>query len=170
VGLASWRQGEDRSEVQQHARSLVQVLGRTVAGSAAYIGEAKEGAAPILLFQGDGERVAFVTAAPPFPVTVPVAFTAVMLSVEHGEKPGLAIRQKPLPNTEPFVQPGPVLVDAAVSAIRFRYQRDAGAWEETWEGEKEKVLPQAVEITLTSAIRGRSSEHTLIVPIPVAMQ
>ena len=170
VGLASWRQGEDRSEVQQHARSLVQVLGRTVAGTVAYVGEVKEGSAPVLLFQGEREGIGFVTADPPFPSSISVAFTAVSLGVDKGEKPGLAIRQKPLPNTEPLARPAPVLVDATVQSIKFRYQRDAGAWEDTWEGDKEKALPRAVEITVTSAIHGRTSEHTLTVPLPVAAQ
>lgn len=169
VGLASWRQGDDRSEAQQHARSLVQVLARTVTGTSAYVGEEKEGSPSVLLFQGERERIGFVTATPPFPAAVPVAFSAVSLVVETGEKPGLAIRQKALPNHEPLARPAPVFVDVAVKSIRFRYQRDVGAWEETWEGEKEKALPRAVEITVASVVHGRTSEHTLTVPIAVAM-
>jgi general secretion pathway protein J len=168
VGLASWRQGEDRSEVQQHARSLVQVLARTVAGAAAYQGEPKEGAAPVLLFEGERERVAFVTATPPFPPAVPIAFTAVILSVERGEKRGLSVRQKPLPNTEPFAVAAPAFVDDSVEAIRFRYLKDAASWEDAWAVDKEKTLPRAVEITVTSIVHGRSAEHVITVPIPVA--
>ena len=38
----------------------------------------------------------------PFPLPAPIAFTAVTLSVDEGERPGLAVREKAMPNDDPF--------------------------------------------------------------------
>lgn len=168
VGLAAWRQGEERAGAQQHGRSLVQVLARSLGAAHPYQGEARGGVRPPVLFEGEAERVAFVTGTPPFPMAVPIAFTAVTLGTESGEASGLAVRQKVLPGTDPFERVEPVLVDDSVKAARFRYLRDvAGSWEERWDATAEGRLPRAVEITLTTSIGGREIEHPpVVVSIP----
>ncbi len=168
VGLAAWRQGEERAGVQQHGRGLVQVLARSLGAAHPYQGEARGGGRPPILFEGEAERLAFVTGTPPFPTAVPIAFTAVTLGTESGDGPGLAVRQKALPNTDPFERVEPVLVDGSVRAVTFRYLRDAaGSWEERWDAVAEGRLPRAVEITLTTSIGGREIEHPpFIVTIP----
>ncbi len=105
-------------------------------------------------FQGDEGRLAFVTLSPPFPFPAPIAFTAVTLAYEEGERPGLTVREKPLPNTDPFEAP-PVFVDPAVTGITFRYLRPGGTREERWDSAAEGNLPQVVEIRLTTRINGR---------------
>lgn len=159
VGLAAWRQGEDRAEAQQHARSLTQVLGRALAGAYPYRATASAGGQPGLLFTGEGDRLAFVTAAPPLPSPIPVAFTAVTLSIEQGDTPALAVRQKVLPNAEPFESTKPVLLDPAVTLLRFRYLRDGGSWEDRWEASNDDGLPRAVEVTVTTRLGQRTVEY-----------
>ncbi len=164
VGLAAWRQGGERAEVQ--------VLARGLGAAHPYQGEARAGSQPPIIFEGEAERLSFVTATPPFPAALPIAFTAVQLAVEGGEAPGLAVRQKALPNTDPFERVAPVLVDRSVTAVTFRYLRDApGSWEERWDAATEQRLPRAVEITITTSIGGREVEHPpFTVSIPAGTQ
>jgi general secretion pathway protein J len=164
VGLGAWSRGEERAELLEHERNVDQLLDRAVTGSYLYRPETGPENKTGILFQGDPDRLAFVTVAPPVPASVPIAFTAVTLSLETGDHPGLTIRQKALPNQDPFESVPPVIVDPAVTALRFRYLREAGAdWEENWDATKEKGLPLAVEVTLTTLFAGRRIEHPAMV-------
>ncbi|MBI1726465.1 MAG: prepilin-type N-terminal cleavage/methylation domain-containing protein [Candidatus Rokubacteria bacterium] len=170
VGLAAWQRGDERAEVLDRARSITQIVTRTLGAAHPYMTAAQRGEAPRLLFEGTPDRVAFVTAVPPFPTAVPIAFTAVTLSQETGPVPGLAVRQKPLPNAEPFDGAiEPALVDGTVSAVHFRYLRESDrAWTERWDAVEEKALPLAVEITLSIVQAGRSApQPPLMVSLPV---
>lgn len=170
VGLAAWQRGDERAEVLDRARSITQIVTRTLGAAHPYMTSAQGGEVPRLLFEGAPDRVAFVTAAPPFPTAAPIAFTAVTLSQDAGPVPGLAVRQKPLPNEEPFdLGLKPALVDGAVSDVRFRYLRESDrAWTESWDAAQEKALPLAVEITLSIVQAGRSAQQPpLIVSLPV---
>jgi len=197
VGLNAWRRGEDRAELLEHERNVDQMVDFAVTGSYLYTPGAtpsgtgqpvtpppaapprgtppaptgSSGAGPLtsILFEGAAERLAFVTVSPPVPESMPIAFTAVTISLEKSPTPGLAIRQKALPNAEPFEAVPPILVDPTVTALRFRYLREPGAeWEETWDATKEKALPIAVEVMITSEYGGRRIEHPpLVMPIRV---
>lgn len=155
VGLAAWRQGEDRAEVHQHLRSLAELLSRSVAGAFPYQAPPRAGGRPVVQFQGEEGRLSFVTFSPPFPLPAPIAFTAVTLTREGGERPGLAVREKALPSVETFERVPPAFVDPAVTTITFRYLRPAGGWEARWDGAAEGGLPQAVEIRLAARIHAR---------------
>jgi Type II secretion system (T2SS), protein J len=100
--------------------------------------------------------VSFVTVTPPLPHGVPIAYTAV--SIEHDPAAsGLVVRQKVLPNYDPFEVVKPSLVDQSVAAVRFRYLREQdGAWVETWDPGPEGTMPRAVEIALTILAGGRA--------------
>ena len=171
VGLTAWSRGEGRAELLEHERNIEQLVARTLGGSFPYRDRAGTGSENKtgLLFQGVSERLAFVTVAPPVPSSVPIAFTAVTFSLESGVRPGLAIRQKALPNLDPFELVEPIFVDPAVTALRFRYRREVGdPWEERWDATKETALPLAVEVTLSTLFGGRRIEHPpLIIPIRV---
>ena len=169
VGLAAWRRGEDRAELLEHERNVDQMVDRAVTGSYLYNPGTTPASQPGILFEGEPDRLAFVTVAPPVPPSVPIAFTAVTISLETGATPGLAIRQKALPNSDPFEAVPPAFVDPAVTALRFRYLREVGAdWEERWDATKEKGLPVAVEVMLTTQFGGRRIEHPpLVIPIRV---
>jgi general secretion pathway protein J len=169
VGLGAWRRGEDRAELLEHERNVDQLVHHAVTGSYLYQPGTSPGTQAGILFGGAPDRLAFVTVAPPVPLSVPIAFTAVTISLEQSPTPGLAIRQKALPNTEPFEAVPPIFVDSAVTALRFRFLREVGGdWEERWDATKEKALPLAVEVTLTTLIAGRRIEHPpLVIPIRV---
>jgi general secretion pathway protein J len=167
VGLAAWQRGDERAEGLERTRSLTQVLARALNATLSYQKPATVRDPARLLFEGEPDRLAFVTAAAPFPTAAPIAFTAVTLSHDAGA--GLAIRQKPLPNDDAFERLPPVAVDATVAAVKFRYLRDSDrVWTDRWEPASENMLPAAVEVTLTVTRRGQSVEHPpLIVTLPV---
>ncbi len=168
VGIRAWQRGEERSESLQHARSLAALLSQSLGGTLAYLGPAAAGVQQEVLFQGEPDKLSFVTVSPPFPLSAPIVFTAVTLSVDEGERPGFAIREKALPNEDPFEQGTPVLVDPTLTAVRFRYLRDAeGSWEDRWDGAQERSLPRAVEVTLTAMVGGQAVEQA---PVSVAMR
>ena len=170
VGLSAWQRGDERAEVLDRARSLNQIVTRSLGAAHPYTTKGEPGESPRLLFEGGPDRVAFVTSAPPFPTAAPIAFTAVTLSREAGPVPGLAVRQKPLPNDKPFdPEVEPSLREGTVSDVRFRYLRESDrAWTESWDAAQERALPMAVEITLSIVHPGRSAEPQppLIVSLP----
>lgn len=170
AGLAAWQRGDERAEVLDRARSVTQIVTRTLGAAYPYMTSSQGREAPRLLFEGAPDRVAFVTAVPPLPTAAPIAFTAVTLSRDAGPVPGLAVRQKPLPNEAPF-DSGlvPALVDGTVSDVHFRYLRESDrTWTERWDVAEEKALPLAVEITLSIVQAGRSApQPPLMVSIPL---
>jgi hypothetical protein len=129
--------------------------------------------APLLVyFEGDAEHVGFVTVVPPLPSSAPIAFTAVTLAMVGGQNPGLAVRQKAMPNDDPFETGlAPALVDGSVTQARFRYLGDD--WQERWEPTAQRPMPTAVEITLTTRPTrpdGAPVEHPpLVVPLRTAV-
>lgn len=167
VGLAAWRQGDDRAAAHAHLRSLAELVTRSIAAAFPYRQAGPEGGEPRIQFEGEEGRLAFVTFSPPFPLPAPVAFTAVSLSTGRGAQPGLAIREKALPNAEPFEEGEPLFADESVTALAFRYLRPEGGWEERWDGAVEDGLPEAVEVRLTATLDGRGeSLPPLTITIP----
>jgi general secretion pathway protein J len=167
VGLRAWQRGEDTTQAMQHARSLNHVLERALAGIHPYQGFVEAAGPRTLLFQGEADRVAFVTVAPPVPLAPALAYTAVLLSMQQEEpntEPGLVIRERALPNLQPFEDAQPVLVDPTTTAVRFRYQRDTGgAWEETWDAAAERALPRGIEVTVTARLNGADVQQPPII-------
>jgi general secretion pathway protein J len=159
VGLAAWRQGDVRAEQLQRARSLNQLLVRAIGGAHPYRVDATGPDPAPPAFQGERDRLTFVTARPPVPLAAPLAFTAVSLSLEGT---GLTVREAALPSRGLFGALVPVLADPSVVALRFRYFRGADrTWAERWDGAAEQELPAAVEITLTD-------QAPVVVPIRVS--
>ena len=66
------------------------------------------------------------------------------------------IREKALPNFDPFEEAEPVFLDAAVTEVQFRYLNPDGGWTDAWDGQAERGLPQAVQIRLTATLGGRT--------------
>jgi general secretion pathway protein J len=166
VAVRSWAQGEDRAEAHQHLRSVVLTLGRAMAGAYPY--RASRGVAPeqVVLFAGSEERVEFVTQSVPFPAAVPIAFTAVSLTLDDGGDPGLVIRQRALPNREPFSEAEVVYRDPSVTALKFAYL-DENGWTDRWDGAEAKATPRAVRITVATTRNGRTEE---LPPITVPLR
>jgi general secretion pathway protein J len=157
VGLAAWRQGEERSEAHQHVRGISTLLARSIAAAYPYRIRAAEDAQPLVQFDGTEEQLSFVTLAPPFPLDASIAFTAVRVGVDDEEEAGLTVRERALPNRDLFRKATPpVFRDPAISKLRFRYLHHGGDWGERWDGAAEQSLPAAVEITVETTLHGRA--------------
>lgn len=167
VSLAAWTRGEDRAEVHQHSRGLVVLLTRTLAAAYPYKMTPEESADAEVQFDGHPDRLSFVTLAPPVPLGPTIAFTAVTLSVDSGDAPGLAVRERLLPNKDPFADTKPQFHDPSVTAIAFRYRSPEGKWQATWNPEEDKGLPLAVEIKVQTTRDGRNS---VTIPITVGLK
>jgi general secretion pathway protein J len=170
VGIRAWQRGEERANTLEHARSMSQLLEQTLAGAYPFQGQTEQIGQPQTLFQGEAGKLSFVTVSSPVPAAIPIAFSAITLSIDGGSAPGLAIRAKVLPNFDPFEAVAPGILDPSITAIRFRYLRDpdGGAWEDTWDGAEERALPRAIEVTLTAMINGQTQEERPIT-IPIRM-
>jgi general secretion pathway protein J len=165
IGLSAWNRGEEGAEAHQYVRSLVELFQRSITSSYPYKARPKEGGEPLILFQGTGDSINFVTSVPPFPKEPSIAFTAVTVAFEQGEG-GLVIRQKTLPNQEPFESTAPLLVDREVVSATFRYLNASGEWADAWNGVEEKKIPAAVEVEMKRQVRGKvEAIPTFIVPI-----
>jgi general secretion pathway protein J len=168
IGLRTWQRTEQRAAALQRARGMTQVLEEALGGIHGYVGLAEQGAIPIIFFKGESQRVSFVTVSPPISPPSAIPFVAVTLSIDTGSAPGLAIREKALPNFEPFETVPPSVVDSSITAIRFRYLRGADSWEESWDAVEESALPRAVEVTITAMIDGQAQDSApIVVPIRV---
>jgi general secretion pathway protein J len=170
VGVAAWQRGDERALALERTRSLTQVITRALGAAYPYTASATKREEARLLFEGERGRVAFATAAPPFPGAGPAAFTAVTLAHTTIPAPGVAVTQKVLPNENPFDEDlKPLLLDASVTDLSFRYlSESSGEWTERWDGAREKALPRAVEVTLTVLQAGRAVQQPpLVVALPV---
>jgi general secretion pathway protein J len=166
VAVRSWAQGEERAEAHQHVRSVGLTLARAMSGAYPYRASRGVAPEPVVLFAGTGQRVEFVTQAVPFPAAIPIAFTAVSLALDEGNEPGLVIRQRALPNREPFAEAAVVYRDPSVTALRFAYLDEKG-WQDEWDGAEAKATPRAVRITVATTLNGRTEE---LPPITVTLR
>jgi general secretion pathway protein J len=158
VGMAAWRRGDARAERLLRIRSLDEVLARAVSGAHPYQREAEGGAPGAPVFEGEADRLAFVTTRPPVPLGDVFAFTAVAVGQDATR---LTIREGALPSREPLAGLVPVLVDESGVAVRFRYLRGQDrSWVERWDPAAEQGLPAAVEITV-------ADQPPFVVPIRV---
>lgn len=159
VAVAAWQQGEARVEAHQHVRALGHTLTRALGSTYPY--RATKGTSPeaVVLFDATDKRLEFVTQSPPLPLQAPIAFTAVGIALEEGDTPGLVVRERALPNREPFTEGTVVMRDPSVTALAFRYLTEDGNWVDSWNGQDTKTIPQAVELRLSVSLNGRP--HTM---------
>ena len=172
IALAAWRQGEERAEAHQHIRSVVLTLARSVSAAYAYRAPRGETPTPELLFAGTESRLEFVTQAAPYPTSISVAFTAVVFELGTGdERRGLVIRQRVLPNREPFTEAKVVFNDPTLTELEFSYLDENGAWQDAWEADQRKRLPRAIRITVGGTLGGRAQTLLpLTVPLRVGTE
>jgi general secretion pathway protein J len=151
MGVVAWTRGEDRAETQQHDRGLSQILVRTIGSTYPFQGALGEAPERRWLFKGEERRVQLVTQDPPFPGSVRAAFTAVVITVEdEAQVRGLVIRQRILPNRDPFTQATVVLRDPSIQAVEFAYLNDQGSWVSSWDADEEKKLPSAIRLRVST--------------------
>jgi general secretion pathway protein J len=169
VGLRAWQRGEERATALQHSRSMRRLLEDALAGTYWYLGKTDQNdASPVLLFKGETDRLSFVTVSPPMPPPASIPFVAVTLSMDAGSAPGLVIREKALPNFDPFEEVAPSVLDPTIASIGFRYLRPGGDWEDAWDSADERALPQAVEVTVTPAAEGqRDQPQPIVIMVPI---
>lgn len=156
VGLAAWQQGETRAEAHQHVRGVTLTLAHALTGIHPYQGSLGEAPEPVLMFEGSENRVAFVTRTPAFPFHVPIAFVAVVMSIEEGDERGLVVRQRALPNPKPFTDAAVALRDPSVTRLALRYRNESGEWKTSWDVETDKGLPRAIQMTVSAELGGRT--------------
>jgi prepilin-type N-terminal cleavage/methylation domain-containing protein len=168
IALAAWRQGEDRAEAHQHLRGVVISLARSVSGMYPYNAPRGETPTAELLFTGAEGRLEFVTQAAPYPASIPVAFTAVIFELgTSDERRGLVVRQRVLPNRDPFTEAVVVFNDPAMTSLSFSYLDDGGAWQTAWETETNKRLPRAIRVSVGGTIGGRAET---LVPLTIPLR
>jgi prepilin-type N-terminal cleavage/methylation domain-containing protein len=168
IALGSWRQGEDRAEAYQHLRGIALTLARTVGAAYPYNGPRSDMPTAVLLFAGTASSLEFVTQAAPYPTGTPAAFTAVVIELATtGERRGLVIRQRLLPNRNPFTEATIVFNDPTLTELSFSYLDDNGAWQDTWEVETEKHLPKAIRIGVSGTLNGRTQA---LLPLTVPLR
>ena len=168
MGIAAWSRGEERAEVQQHERGLSQILLRTVGATYAYQGPVGEAPEKRLLFRGAEHRVELVSQSPAFPSAARAAFTAVVIALEDdAQGRALVIRQRVLPNREPFIKATVVLRDPTIQGLELGYLSDQGSWTGTWDADEEKKLPSAIRIRF-STMRGDRLQPSL--PITISLR
>ena len=157
VAISAWQRGEQRAETQQYQRSVTLTIARAVSATYEYRAQRLAGEQPILLFEGEPHRIRFVTQVSPFPIAAPIAFTAVVIELREGDRPGLIVRQKPLPNLDPFEETAPVIEDEGVKGLTFSYLGDSG-WQDEWKQEgTDAALPRAVKITIDTGSGGSTA-------------
>jgi prepilin-type N-terminal cleavage/methylation domain-containing protein len=167
VAMAAWTRGEDRAEAHQHVRAIAFTLARALGAAYPYRGAKGEAPEVVMLFNGAERRLEFVTQAPPLPLQAPVAFAAVVISLESGDEQGLIVRERALPNRDPFTKGEIVMRDATVNALAFKFQNDDGEWVDTWDGQELKAIPRGIQVTVGSTVNGRSQA---LPPITVAVR
>jgi prepilin-type N-terminal cleavage/methylation domain-containing protein len=167
VAMAAWTRGEDRAEAHQHVRAIAFTMARAL--GAAYPYRAAKGEAPevVMLFTGAEQKLEFITQAPPLPLQAPVAFTAVVISLESGEEQGLIVRERALPNRDPFTKGDIVMRDPAVTSLAFKFQNDDGDWVSTWDGQDLKAIPRAISLTIGTTLNGKTQT---LPPITVTLR
>jgi general secretion pathway protein J len=167
VAMAAWRQGEDRAEAHQHVRAVAYTLSRAL--GAAYPYRGTQGLSPelVVLFGGADKRLEFVTQAAPLPLQAPIAFTAVVIALDDGNEPGLVVRQRALPNRDPFTQGEIVMRDPGVTSLAFKFLTDDGDWVDTWNGQEAKTIPRAIQLRLGVTVNGRAQT---LPPISVSVR
>ena len=160
VAMAAWRQGEERVEAHQHVRAVAHTLSRAL--GAAYPYRATKGLSPeaVILFDGTENRLEFVTQSPPLPLQAPIAFTAVGIRLDEGDTPGLVVRERALPNRDPFTEGTVVMRDPSVTSLAFKYLTEDGNWVDTWNGDDAKTIPQAVQLRVGVTLNGRPQTLT----------
>jgi general secretion pathway protein J len=167
VAIAAWTRGEDRAEAHQHVRAIAFTMARALGAAYPYRGAKGEAPEVIMLFNGAEQKLEFVTQAPPLPLQAPVAFTAVVISLESGEEQGLVVRERALPNRDPFTKGDIVMRDPAVTSLAFKFLNDDGEWVDTWDGQDMRAIPRGVSLTVGTTLNGRAQT---LPPITVTLR
>ena len=89
-----------------------------------------------------------------------------VFELDEGGEGGLVVRQRALPNREPFSKAEVVYRDSSVTSLKIEYL-DEGSWRDTWDAGESKTLPQAVKVALGARLNGRNEE---LPPLTVSLR
>ena len=167
VAMAAWRQGEDRAEAHQHVRAVAYTMSRALGAAYPYRGTRGLSPEAVVLFGGAEKRLEFVTQAAPLPLQVPVAFTAVVIALDEGDETGLVVRERALPNRDPFTEGTIVMRDPSVTSLAFKFLTEEGDWVDTWDGQEAKTIPRAIQLRMGVTVNGRAQS---LPPITVTVR
>lgn len=167
VAMAAWRQGEDRAEAHQHVRAVAYTMSRALGATYPYRGTRGLSPEAVVLFGGAEKRLEFVTQAAPLPLQVPVAFTAVVIALDEGDETGLVVRERALPNRDPFTEGTIVMRDPSVTSLAFKFLTEEGDWVDTWDGQEAKTIPRAIQLRMGVTVNGRPQS---LPPITVSVR
>lgn len=169
VAMNAWTKGEDRAEVHQHLRGVAMVLARAIGATYPYRGVMGIANEPTILFHGTAERLELVTQTPPMPAAAPIAFTAMVVQVERDEAPALVIRQRVLPNRDPFTEAVVAVRDPGIERLALSYLNSSGSWQDAWDVDTENSLPRAIRITVETNFGGRTATFPITVALRATM-
>lgn len=167
VSTSAWQKGEDRAEVHQHVRGVALTVARTLGTAYPYVAKRATVDEPEVLFHGEAQRIELVSQTPPLPFSIPIAFTAVVMELGGGDTPGLVVKQRALPNQEPFTQAVTVLNDPTVTSLAFSFLDDTATWRDTWDSATEKTLPRAIKVVVGAQLDGRSETLPMTISLKV---
>src|SRR6266404_187674 len=81
---------------------------------------------------------------------------ALVISLESGEETGLVVRERALPNRDPFTKAEIVMRDPGITSLAFKFQNEDGDWVDTWDGQDLKAIPRGIQLRLGSTVNGRA--------------
>jgi general secretion pathway protein J len=165
VGVQAWEAGERRAAVQQEVRIVTELLTEALSSAVPFRGRLGGGLERVVLFEGLGDEVHFVTTAPPLILDAPAApFHAVTLR-RTGEDE-LRLVERLVPADEPFGQEPFVVLSRSITAFKLEYRDGEGLWQDRWDARSPGGLPSAVRIALTVRDKSRHDRSaTFVVPI-----
>ena len=167
VGVQAWEAGERRAAAQQEVRAIVELLTEALSAAYPYRGPSGDGAERVVLFEGEGEEVHFVTTAPPLLLDAPAApFHAVTLRRTDDDQ--LRLVERLVPTDEPFGDRPSVVLSRTVSALKLEYRDDQGAWQPRWE-KRNNAVPTAVRVELTIHQAGQAAGRSAAFVVPLAL-
>jgi hypothetical protein len=79
----------------------------------------------------------------------------VVIALNEGSEPGLVVRERALPNRDPFTEGTVVMRDPSVTSLDFKFLNEEGSWVDTWDGQDAKTIPRGVQVKLGVTLNGR---------------
>ena len=165
LGSRAWDRGEQQVEIQGRNRDIVWILSQELRSAYAY--PVKDGGKLVNFFQGEGQRVRFVSALSDPSPGGRAPFRLVTFSFEPGR--GLFVQSAPILGGLPEENRGAArLLDSRVREFRLRYLGPDG-WVSSWEP-KEMTTTEARSRGLTGGQAGRPAAPDPGPAIPRAVE
>lgn len=167
VGLRAWEAGRRQADAQQETRALVELITEALEGAFPYRGRLGPAPERVVLFEGEGEEVRFVSTAPPLALEATAPFHAVVLGLAASPE-RLRLLERLVPAEAPFVDGAETVLSRGVSRLRLAYRDEHGVWQDRWDGRAAGGLPSAVRVELTLGSGGRARTlMPVVIPIPL---